>query len=798
MWIKARIKRLGVRFLILVLFLITLLISSRSLPLELVTKKHFSRTYVSQTDELTRLINTEKQNSRPSSEQNYQVEDSVEVLWEGTWWPATVFEIRGSTYCITYDGFDRSWDECIGTDRIRPIIQSAETQANRLYRVGFNYLINQQYIQAIENLEQSLEISESESLDNAVIQERVLNALSNAYAILGDYEKLQFYAEKHLAIANQLSDSSAATIALVRLSSVYFDRGEYAESESRLREAIARSQGLSPATRGFALSALGKTYLAQGKTQEAIALFEEALNTGDPEVRQTTLEGLGLAYVVAEDYDRAIEILEESRTIAQQLQGLFDVSIQANALNNLGYAFLQAGDLQKAEDALREAVGLWESQRARLGSNDPFRISVFELQALTYGTLQKVLISRGMPEAALEVAEQGRTRALIELIAQRDTSQAIEGIDKVPTIEEIRQIARTQDAVLVEYSLADTSPRFATPGRTVQSTELFVWVIQPTGEITSHQINLEPLWRKYASLEDLVVSTRQSILRQLVRDENDSSSQLQELYELLIQQIDGLLTTSQSSPIIFIPHRELFFVPFPALLDRDGKYLIEKHTILTAPSISVLGLIHESRRQNLEDLSQSLVVGNTSSFAPEEELAPLDFAGEEARAVAAVLNTTAILDSQATKEFVLEQIPNAPIIHLATHGEFDDTQGLNSWIALAPSERDNGLLTAAEILELRLNAELVVLSACTTGRGRITGDGIIGLSRSLIAAGASNLIVSLWSVRDETTAFLMEEFYNNFQNGKAQALRQAMLETLKKHPNKPVTWAAFTLIGGVE
>ncbi|MEW6495485.1 MAG: CHAT domain-containing protein, partial [Cyanobacteriota bacterium] len=97
---------------------------------------------------------------------------------------------------------------------------------------------------------------------------------------------------------------------------------------------------------------------------------------------------------------------------------------------------------------------------------------------------------------------------------------------------------------------------------------------------------------------------------------------------------------------------------------------------------------------------------------------------------------------------------------------------------------------------LKLNAELVVLSACNTGRGKITGDGVIGLSRSFISAGVPSVIVSLWAVPDAPTAFLMTEFYNNLQNNpdKAIALRQAMLTTMQQHPN-PRAWAAFTLIG---
>jgi len=103
-----------------------------------------------------------------------------------------------------------------------------------------------------------------------------------------------------------------------------------------------------------------------------------------------------------------------------------------------------------------------------------------------------------------------------------------------------------------------------------------------------------------------------------------------------------------------------------------------------------------------------------------------------------------------------------------------------------------------EILGLNLNADLVVLSAGDTGRGKITGDGVVGLSRSLLTAGVSSLVVSLWQVPDDATALLMSQFYNNLQQGldKATALRNAMLTTRTNHP-QPSNWAAFTLIGDI-
>ena len=184
-----------------------------------------------------------------------------------------------------------------------------------------------------------------------------------------------------------------------------------------------------------------------------------------------------------------------------------------------------------------------------------------------------------------------------------------------------------------------------------------------------------------------------------------------------------------------------------------------------------------------------------------QKLPSLPGSETEAKTIAQLLNAKAILGNDATKITILPLLPKAKIIHLATHGLLDDFQGVGipGALALAPSGNDNGLLTASEILDLKLTAELVVLSACDTGQGKLTSDGVIGLSRSLITAGVPSVIVSLWSVPDAPTSILMTEFYQNWQktSDKAQALRQAMLTTMKNYP-EPKNWAAFTLIGEAE
>lgn len=204
-----------------------------------------------------------------------------------------------------------------------------------------------------------------------------------------------------------------------------------------------------------------------------------------------------------------------------------------------------------------------------------------------------------------------------------------------------------------------------------------------------------------------------------------------------------------------------------------------------------------------------------------QPLPDLPGAKEEAIAIAQILQTQALTGDEATKSVVISRMQNASMIHLATHGLLGDFKhlgfGVPGAIALAPASKqpsslpgkdhttrsvpmlaktDNGLLTANQILDLNLTANLVVLSACETGRGTITGDGVIGLSRSFMAAGVPSVLVSLWEVPDTSTSALMIEFYRQLQlrPDKAQAIRQAMLKTMQTYAN-PRDWAAFTLIG---
>ncbi|MDJ1174156.1 CHAT domain-containing protein [Roseofilum capinflatum] len=567
---------------------------------------------------------------------------------------------------------------------------------------------------------------------------------------------------------------------------------------------------------------IGITYGYLEQFQQAESFLNQALELGeqmgDRAGIASSLTHLGQVASAQGDTQTALDSYRQALEIRKEIG---DRAGSGIILNQIGAVYLSQDDYSRAIPPLQEAITLWESLRPGLRDSD--KVSLFETQITTYEQLQQALIAEEQTEAALEIAERARARAFVELLAARLSGQSAETFDtpNPPTLAEIRRIAQEQQATLVQYSIV---------GET-----LYIWVIQPNGLIELRSQNLEDLG---ITLEDAAERTRVAAVtgrsrgvqqgvndwvqatRSGVQDneleppantqKRSVNRRLRKSYELLIEPIVDLLPNNPQETVIFIPQGSLFLVPFPALQDQQGVYLIEKHTLLTAPSIQVLGLARQRTQQLSSNLTGALVVGNPKmpslAESPEgkpEPLDPLPGAEAEALVIADLLGTEPLIGAEATEENIAQQIENAPLIHLATHGLLDELEVLGfrtpGALALTPTgntRATDGWLTSEEILDLNLTAQLVVLSACNTGRGDITGDGIIGLSRSLIAAGTPSVLVSLWAVPDAPTSELMQAFYRELptSNNRAAALRQAMLTTLETFPN-PKAWAGFTLVG---
>ncbi|MEB3220410.1 MAG: CHAT domain-containing protein [Nostocales cyanobacterium 94392] len=409
-------------------------------------------------------------------------------------------------------------------------------------------------------------------------------------------------------------------------------------------------------------------------------------------------------------------------------------------------------------------------------------------------------------------------------IAEPLTKQLDKSPEAVNT-EQMKQVAKHQNATIVQYSIiADESP--VNGKREIQESELYIWVIKPTGDMQFRRVDLKA-WEKIEknSFFNLFIRrTRPTLGARSINlkgsglkikpEDKTLQFDLKKLHQVLIEPIADLLPQKPEERVIFIPQGELFTVPFAALQDANNKYLIEKHTISTSPSIQVLDLLYQRKKERKDEKpfvpknitgDELLIVGNPT--APKTPLTAgsdnckasrLPGAEKEAKIIAEMFQTQPLIGDAATETAIVQKMPQARIIHLATYTFAENCQKEDSpgVIALATSEGDDGWLRTGEIQNLNLKADLVVLTGCDTALGRITGDGIIGLSRAFLGAGADSVIGSLWDVDDISTAALMTEFYGKLSENtdKAGALRQAMLETMKKYPN-PSDWAGFTLVG---
>ncbi len=677
------------------------------------------------------------------------------------------------------------------------------------------------YQKALESHEQALAIFKT--LEDRPKQGAIISNLGVVYQTLGqDQEALQYYQEA-LEIHRQFRDNRWQATILNNLGSIYEKLAEYERALDSFQEALALAeQEGDRIEKGRILNNIGRVSSKLGQQQRALQSLQQALmirrEIQDRPGEGTTLHDMGTVYRDLGQYEVALQYYNKALEMARKMSSRPQ---EGETLSNIGITLLKAGFELEATEKLLESIKIWESLRP--GLTDENKVSLFERQAETYRWLQQALIAQNKVEAALEVSERGRARAFTELLASRLSESEVVQSPSHLEFEEIQKIAQHHNATLVEYSIING--------------QLYIWVIRPQGQLEFRIVDLSilesslPMFAEKTRVAAAIGLNRSGenqsqVLPEFVRQtreqvetvsEADSSImadmdrrnvRLHKSYQLLIEPIADLLPKNPDSHLIFIPHGELFIIPFAALQDQQGTYLIEKHTILIAPSIQVLDLTYQHKKRLHQGVGlNTVVIGNPQmpsiSTRPGEKPKPLDAlpgTEREALAIAQMLKTEAIIGDRATEDAVIHKMPQARIIHMATHGLLNELKhlGLNipGALALTPTPKNDGLLTAGEIFNLRLNAELVVLSACNTGRGRITEDGVIGLSRSFISAGVPSVVVSLWFIPDNPSADLMIEFYRQMQTlpDKASALRQAMLITMKQHPN-PSDWAGFLLIG---
>ena len=634
----------------------------------------------------------------------------------------------------------------------------------------------------------------------------VIGYLGNDYHNLGDFEKAIHYNERHLEIARKVGDVSSEGIAIGNLGNDYLSLGNFEKAIHYHERALEIARKVGDVVReGNESGNLGTDYHSLGDFEKAIHYHKRALEiarkVGDVSREGKANGNLGGDYHSLGDFEKAIHYHERHLEIAKKVGEKISIG---HGFHNLGVAFESVGFLCKAIDCHQHSIATFNDVRRRLRANDDWKVSMRNLYQWAYACLWRLLLKQGKIMEALLTAEQGRAQALNDLMKFKYASK------------QFREESTTEIQTIAELcGFPSTTVFFA-----LKHQEVITWVLQkgkdvhlrrkqiPEGQVDAETF-LNTTTKKIRGRS--VVECEDRSLN-MTRDENlaDESqnqqsfnlpnSALSLLYETLISPIQDLLLESE---VIFVPEGPLCLAPFSAFMDSDSKYLCESFRVRVIPSLTSLKLIADSPA-DYHSKSGVLLVGDPwlqDVTLEGRKFDQLPFAREEVQMIGRILHTTPLIGEHATKNEVLKRLSSVALVHIAAHGRMATGE-----IALAPNPSPvsrtpvykDFVLTMRDVLNVKMPARLVVLSCCHSGRGEIKAEGVVGIARAFLGAGARSVLVSLWAIDDEATMEFMKIFYQHLMKGESAsaALNQAMKSMRESDEFSAVDyWAPFVLIG---
>jgi len=442
---------------------------------------------------------------------------------------------------------------------------------------------------------------------------------------------------------------------------------------------------------------------------------------------------------------------------------------------------MSARRFDAAETDLAEAIRHFESQRSRLTARQ-YRASFFQDGWLAFAQMSRVQHALDRtPSAALDYAERGRARTLLEAASNAEAAQPLDA-------EAVQRKLPDDTAALFFVTLDD---------------RLLAWVIRPN-DISLVERSIS------ASRLRFMVSRVSWLLRQPAADDGRLIAELSELHAEIIEPL--MLGNGKLRRIVVVPDGPLHALPFAALVNsRTGRYLIQDYDVMTAPSLSMMvgPAINERPAPWTVGKLRAIVVGNPSRETGTDEswLPSLPFSEDEARRVAAVYQrSTLLVAAAATKSELLKHLEDYDILHYAGHALVNEQTPSLSRLLLSPDKQsqDDGSLFVSELSSVRLQrTKLVVLAACSTGTGLISnGEGVQSLARPFLEAGASWVIATFWDIQDKTAADLFLAVHRDIAAGDwpgsaLSRVQRQFIESPEPSRRRPSQWAWAALIGSI-
>jgi CHAT domain-containing protein/tetratricopeptide (TPR) repeat protein len=684
-----------------------------------------------------------------------------------------------------------------------------------------------------------------------------------------------------LTSAKQLPSSLAIQQIYTNLAWAALAGNHLSEAAKLLGSALVEQSPVSVFELRKAFFVAGVVSKEQGHIQQAIQGLEQARilyeQAKDDEGTAKVLAHLATAYAEARNVSKAVETYQAAIDLNESIK---DDELASHAYAGIAKAYT---DLKNYHEALHYYELYWQAVQ-RVGeefTTDQGSVSYLEGQRRAledYVSLaMKVADETGNYVYARRLVEDVRGWSLKKLGQPKSTPQksgslSISFLTQQAFGWDLQECGRflinarvdpdRKDCHIERDSSEVPAPEVAPPPAIfidyfLLEQELMIFVKSASGEIIGKVVTIksEQLGRLideyFHTLRVRNVATNNTFPERGHASPNQNETNFhpevkvsRELYDLLIGPVREWLPKNPQEPIVIVPHRSIWRIPFVTLLDEDNQYFGDQHVLTYAPSESMWMKSASLKRRADHRSVRAWVVGDPKMPAQVEacgsefSVSSLPGARAEAKEIARLMNKVGkaelFVGSQADRLRFEAWYPDFSVLHLATHAGACANDALNSFIIMTGLMRSDvtlqgsnlsvnddprfpiyveslessprrdfsipGLLKMWEVLaRFHTNADLVTLSACQTAKGTETGQGVIGFSRAFLAAGARSLLVSLWSVADKPTQELIVVFYEEYllHGNKGLALQRAMQHTRENYPS-PRYWAAFSLHGVAE
>lgn len=596
-------------------------------------------------------------------------------------------------------------------------------------------------------------------------------------------------------------------------------------SSIRANREIGDDAGLSGAMTNLA------NLMTENENRRKIEILTEVVTlkraVGDRLGEAVALANLAAARRAVDEPGAAATAWEQSLAISRDA-GFFDSASQS--LVGLARLRRVQGDLAGAEKDLSESIAMIEAARLQVPLADRYRVGFTRGRGVAYGELVDLLTQRGAYDEAFDVVQQAKSRALLEIAAMTDirpthtprgrfaelldleaaglaslrSAAAASGTGErspadLSSLSRIYDEMSSYDPDYVSMrrgspaTLAQVRAWLAAQGRPVLLVEYFLSGQHLTLFLLRGEWTSVVGYRMPVTAAD-VQGWYADFRRQVVRYRNAAGSSWSAAADVLTRPFAEHL---QPGDLVYlVPHRLLHGLPLHALPTTVGPLIVD-HPVAYTPASGLLPLSQNAAKGS----------GRLDSCAAFGILFE-----EEARQVAALFGARAVEQQGLTGDDVERLCQNRDICHFSCHGHFDEFYPLSSGLVLRAGTDDgeppasaNAVLSARQIMQMRLRTELICLSACETAMSEVgEGDELLGLIRAFLYAGAPSVVASLWKVDAESTRDLMVTFYRHLRESyldsgsidKPEALRQAQLRVMEREgARSSFHWAPFILVG---